>query len=342
MRIIDFNYEHVEAARAIAIENYAQEGLHNPDLLKEEKPPELAIFVGFGLGVTALDEDGRVLGYLCAYPPREDAFGTTGIRGTFVPIHAHGVRTDVTEGEKERIYSRMYQAAAEKWVAKGILSHGISLYAHDTAAQNSFFYNGFGVRCIDAIRNLEELSAKPVNLTEENKLEYLELPREEWGELLDLYNSLRAHLGQSPTFMSFGPVTRSQLYTEASEDIRYFAVRYRDRYIAYVKIGNEGETFVSNAGCMMNICGAYCVPEYRGTGIFHNLLSFLITTLRTEGYLLLGVDCESINPNAKGFWLKYFSAYTHSVVRRIDDKAYCYRGYTLTSDSKDKEENNES
>ena len=319
MRILDFTYDHTEAAGAIAMENYDRERLYNPDLPMMEKLPDLSMFVGFGLGVTAMDEEGRMLGFLCAYPPREDAFGTTGIRGTFVPIHAHGVSTEVTEREKDRIYARMYQVAAEKWVGKGILSHGISLYAHDLAAQNSFFYNGFGIRCIDAIRNLEELPVKSVSLTEGNEPEYLELPREEWGELLDLYNSLRAHLSHSPTFMSFDPVTKSQLYIEASEDIRYFAVKHQGSYIGYIKLGNEGETFISNADGMMNICGAYCKPEYRGSGIFHNLLAFLISTLKAEGYLLLGVDCESITPNARGVWLKYFSAYTHSVVRRIDD-----------------------
>jgi hypothetical protein len=34
---------------------------------------------------------------------------------------------------------------------------------------------------------------------------------------------------------------------------------------------------------------------------------------------LLGVDFESFNPTASDFWLKYFTEYTHSVVRRIDD-----------------------
>lgn len=40
-----------------------------------------------------------------------------------------------------------------------------------------------------------------------------------------------------------------------------------------------------------------------------------------KGYTRLGVDFESLNPTAYGFWLKYFDAYTHSVVRRIDEKA---------------------
>jgi hypothetical protein len=46
-----------------------------------------------------------------------------------------------------------------------------------------------------------------------------------------------------------------------------------------------------------------------------------MTTLSQEGYQLLGVDCESFNPTARGFWLKYFAEYTHSMVRRIDEKA---------------------
>ena len=33
----------------------------------------------------------------------------------------------------------------------------------------------------------------------------------------------------------------------------------------------------------------------------------------------LGVDFESINPSAYGFWSKDFNAYTYGVVRRIDE-----------------------
>jgi peptide methionine sulfoxide reductase msrA/msrB len=36
---------------------------------------------------------------------------------------------------------------------------------------------------------------------------------------------------------------------------------------------------------------------------------------------LLEIYYESINPTAYCFWLKYFNAYTHSVVRRIDEHA---------------------
>ena len=47
----------------------------------------------------------------------------------------------------------------------------------------------------------------------------------------------------------------------------------------------------------------------------------VITTLRKEGATLLGVDCETFNPTAIHFWKKYFTQYTTSVVRRIDEYA---------------------
>jgi hypothetical protein len=52
--------------------------------------------------------------------------------------------------------------------------------------------------------------------------------------------------------------------------------------------------------------------------VAQNLLNFVIATLKAEGYPRLGVDFESYNPNAFGFWLKYFAVYTHGVIRRID------------------------
>ena len=47
----------------------------------------------------------------------------------------------------------------------------------------------------------------------------------------------------------------------------------------------------------------------------------LIQKMKKKRYTRLGVDFESINPTGWGFWLKYFDTYTHSVVRRIDEKS---------------------
>lgn len=114
----------------------------------------------------------------------------------------------------------------------------------------------------------------------------------------------------------------TQLLENDRDDIQYFGAKAGEEYIAYVKIGAEGENFATKVKDMANICGAYCKPEYRGHGVYVELLNYLMKNLKDEGYIRLGVDFESINPTARGFWLKYFQDYTHSVVRRIDERVF--------------------
>jgi GNAT superfamily N-acetyltransferase len=70
---------------------------------------------------------------------------------------------------------------------------------------------------------------------------------------------------------------------------------------------------------MRNICGAYLTEEHRGSGVYRNLLALTLATLRREGVRRIGVDFETMNPTALGFWTKHFDRYTTSFARRIDD-----------------------
>lgn len=327
--IVDFTKEHVEKAKEIALMNYEEERSAIPILPKEVVIPDLTLFADNHLGVTAF-AGSKMLGFLCAYQPWEDAFGTTNVRGTYSPMYAHGVLTNDAIREctgkqsldRDRIYSLLYQEAAKKWVKAGIRSHSITLYTHDKEAVNSLFYNGFGLRCIDAIRSLEDLIMPTTQSSDTSTMiQFGEVPREEWRLLLPLNNRLIKHLGESPSFMKYNLFDEKEFYRRSPEDTRYFAAKAEDRYIAYIKTSKNGENFATEVSNMVNISGAYCEPSFRGTGVYHNLLCHLINTLNKEGYQLLGVDCESFNPTARGFWLKYFAEYTHSMVRRIDDKA---------------------
>ncbi len=321
MEIVDFKQEYIPVAIQIAKENYEQEQKKVTILPEIGLFPGMGDFVEKGLGVAATHGD-RLIGYLCSYPPREDAFGTTNVRGGYVPLYGHGVVCDMDEKSRDRIYSRLYQRAAEKWVRAGVQSHAITIYAHDKAGEKSFFYNGFGLRCLDLVRSLDTIPpAKEVVLISDDKVTYVELFRDEWVLLLKQHNELIHHLSCSPCFMCFKPIDEEGLYKQAAEDVRYFAAKVDGKPIAYVKLSDSGENFATMVDEMMNICGAYCEPEYRGTGIYHNLLCYVMRKLKREGYRLLGVDCESFNPTARGFWTKYFEEYTHSLVRRIDDKA---------------------
>lgn len=323
--IVEFNQSHINQAIRIVLDNYNMERELVPELpafdqLPEDLLPQYEHFASNGLSVAAMDGE-EMIGFLCAYMPIEDAFTTTGVRGTFSPIHGHGVISTISGQLRDRIYSKLYQEAARKWVDAGIRSHAIALFTYDKEAESSFFYNGFGLRCLDLIRSLEH-GIEINNPVDQNlEIECIELPRQDLKYLLELHNGIHTHLGESPSFMYFPLMDEAQLYAHASEDVRYFTAKKDGEYIAYIKLAEEGENYATCVEGMVNICGGYCRKEYRSLGIVQKLLDYMIAVLQKEGYQLLGVDCESFNPTARGFWTKYFKEYTHSLVRRIDEKA---------------------
>ncbi len=310
MHIVDFTHAHIPEAAALAVANYEEERRLVSVLPHITAVPDLTPFADNGLGVAAFN-GGILVGFMGFYSPFDNAF-TTYAKGTFSPIHGHGA----IAADRENIYKRLYQAAADKLVKVGVSSHAIALYAHDAAAQNAFFTCGFGLRCIDAVREMESIpQALPCPCVSR------ELSKSEAILVRQLRHLLSAHLAESPCFMYQSSDTVEAWLTRAeNRNSRLFAMQSGDKVIAFIEVMDDGENFATEAPDMKNICGAFCLPEYRGKGIMQNLLNFTISTLKAEGYTHLGVDFESFNPTAYGFWLKHFTAYTHSVVRRIDER----------------------
>jgi GNAT superfamily N-acetyltransferase len=99
-------------------------------------------------------------------------------------------------------------------------------------------------------------------------------------------------------------------------------VTYSDKKaVAFILAELNGETYIQDTPGYQHITGLYCLPEHRGKGVSHRLMSLVIQKLKADGYTRLGVDYESFNPSGSSFWKKYFTAYTHSLVRRIDEQA---------------------
>lgn len=336
MQIVDFLPGHAMQAHVLACANYAEERGVNP-LLPGLMPDTPRGFAENGLGVAAFD-GARMLGFLGCYPPWENAFTGTA-RGTFSPIEAHGAVPE----QRDKIYRLLYQAAAEKWVKAGIASHSIALYAHDAAALRAFFTCGFGLRCVDAIRGMEDVvlpsCAGPAEgvVPERQDKDGVrsDMPQgadyvfEEFSEaglplVAPLGAALARHLGKSPCFMVFpqAETEASWLAHAAERKSRFFAATYRGAVAAFLEVAAEGENFATRAPDMANICGAYCLPEHRGKAVMPRLLNQVLGTLRRDGYTRLGVDYESFNLAAQGFWPKYFMPYTNGVVRRIDENAF--------------------
>ncbi len=315
MIITNFEQTYVKEAQALAYANYFEEREYVVVLPGTEQVPDLSMFAWNGLGVAAIGDDGRLIGFLCCYESWENAFDSKAI-GTFSPIHAHGAIKE----RRAEIYKRMYQYAAEKWVKLGIAYHGVALYAHDRDTLCAMFQYGFGLRCVDAIRDMSLIETP--GLHEKLEITFEELHKDSVDEIRELRKFLSEHLGESPCFMySSEEEFYSWLFRAEKRDSRIFVAKKQARVIAFVEVQDTGENFVTYVSDMKNICGAFCLPEYRGKHLFQRLLNYVIEVLKGEGVERLGVDFESFNPTAYAFWLKYFDAYTHSVVRRIDECA---------------------
>ncbi len=310
MRITEFTQEHIPQAHSLVLAEYRVLQSRLPWLPEITAAPNLDDYAANHLGVAALEGE-RLLGFLCCRNPFPDAFHTTGAKGIFSPLHAHAA----IEQDRARLYDVLYQAAAKKWVAAGIVSHAICFYSHDQASLEQFFWNGFGMRCLDA---LKENTVVPTRLPA--LASYNEVAKADLASLLAMQNQLIAHLGNSPCFMKYAPISEERFLT-ANQENYFFAAQVQGKPVAYLRFSQEGENFISNCGKVINISGAFCLPEHRGSGIVDQLLDFTANFWYNQGYHLLGVDCESINPTARRYWLKHFTPYTYSLVRRIDEKA---------------------
>ena len=323
MIITDLKIEYMDEAAALALDNYREERTQVTELPVIHEIPNLDYFAENGLGVAAFEGE-RLIGFMGCFQPREHAFDTNA-RGTFSPMHAHGAIRE----NRAMIYKRMYESAAQKWVDAGINYHCIACYAHDDQMIKAFFSYGFGHRCTDAIRSLEpicmERAAGIMEMEQDNLLgdiKYMEISQSEVSKIRGLRAMSSEHFGKSPCFMRTGKDDFEEWLKEAEKrDSRVFVAVDKEKTIAFMELRDFGENFITEIPDMKNICGAFCLPQYRGKNIYQNLLQYVIQTLRAEGYQRLGVDFESFNPTASGFWLKYFKEYTCSVVRRIDEIA---------------------
>jgi ribosomal protein S18 acetylase RimI-like enzyme len=315
MKILDFTAAHCEQAATLAKNAYERERGFVPALPEDVAIPDLRIFAENGKGVAAFDGE-RMLGYLCGYGPFDHAFGSQNVKGIFSPIHAHAIADN-----NAKIYERMYQVAADKWVKAGARSHAIALYAHEDSALRLFFRYGFGMRCVDAIRTLNGIDCVP-----KNEFEFTQLPQEDFFSVFPLCIKLNEYQRTSPYFLYREPDTEESFTRSCqAENTRYFAARFGGNPVAYLKINhNDGETFIAEKPGYAHIKGAYCLSAYRERGVMQHLLDFVVGTLKAERMTMLGVDYESYNPTAWGFWRKHFSSYTYSVVRQIDENvAFC-------------------
>ena len=315
LEIKDFSESHIEEAQKLLFQNHKNERECVNTISDIDSMPDLLHFSQNGLGVSAFDGT-KFIGYLCAYGPLMNNFNTISTIGIWSPLESNGViKTD--DG---KIIAKIYQEAARRWVAVGALDHRIGIFAHNHFLEKQLFNYGFGLRCIDAIRPMEEIETAPLNDIHYKKA----INYDDFERMAPLFQLKYKHFEDSPLFMRYPQPypTSDEIWLNRKmneEGVMYYAEK-DDTIIAYMRVTDEGENYISNGKDIKNIKDTYCLPEYRGKGIIQNLMNYVIGIYKNEGFTRLGVDFESFNPTARGFWLKYFTEYSHGLERRIDDR----------------------
>lgn len=264
-----------------------------------------------GLGVSALYK-GEYLGFLIGYKVKE-LFGSD--KGIYIPLYGHGI----VKNDKKRIYEKLYENAAEIWVKDNFFNHAITVPTFDKEVIQTFFWLGFGLRCIDAIKKIEmsdynqeksNISIKKASLQDLHLMSVL-------AKKDNLYYS------RSPIFMPSDGINYLEDLKEwlKKEDHHLWIALSEDKAVGYIRIEPEGETIISKHPQIMNITGAFVDENYRRKKIGLDLLNTVLNWLYRRDYKLCGVDFESINIIGRHFWIKHFTPYTYSLHRHIDDRA---------------------
>ncbi|MAT99719.1 MAG: hypothetical protein CL608_21475 [Anaerolineaceae bacterium] len=312
MKVISWQHEHTAEAAALFVQNYHQQRLLVPvlpDIMTdvEQVAARLEQLLRTSSGVKAL-ENGRLLGYLAWYLVPN--FRKTPRLGAYVPEWGHGA---VEEG-KAAIYRALYRAAAAQWAAAGCQVHAITLLAHDQEAEKVWFWQGFGLTVVDAVRAVRPFGAMPQTplhirlATVADALALTALDADHWQ-----------HYAQPPILMT----PRSGL--DADGNAAFLSRPRNSVWLAYD--GGSPVGFIRCSGYDFDsvaivesewtvaITGAYVRPAYRGQRAATALLDKALRHYEACEFTCCTLNFESFNPEAAAFWPRYFEPVCHSLLR---------------------------
>lgn len=237
------------------------------------------------------------------------AVWTDGVTHCDVPVYGY-----YAEGEKEMV--RLFQKLAETVVRDGVYDFSVNLYSVDAACQTALHMMQFGNMAEKCVKQLENTDA-PGEAYDIKALTKEEI-RKNWKEIWNATESIVEHLRRSPVFYPGNEFTE-EVYRDyyLSDSLELIAAYDHGTLAGIIEWNTEDCELVDAEGQSVNVGEAYVYPAYRGTGLAEKLLRFAEARAISAGYQYMWVEHGTANPNARGFWNKYFVTYQYELVRRI-------------------------
>lgn len=312
LEILPLQPEDLPAAAALFTRRLAALRSQVPALPEAETDPVyieslLMRFISSGNGLAAR-LDGAFAGYLGWF--LVDGFRETERLGAFSPEWGHGA----AQGQAAPVYRALYRAAGAAWQAAGAGVHALTLLANDTPAREAWFWNGFGLAVVDAIRPALPLEPHPSPRLAIRKALPADAPL-----LAALDTEHCQHYSQPPVFMAPRQPLNAAGFCEWLADPRKTAWLALDGEQPAGFMLFEGESFgaasIVRSPQTAAITGAYVRPRFRGQKAAPAMLNAALRDLSERGYTRCSVDFESFNPEAAGFWLRFFQPVCYSLMR---------------------------
>lgn len=308
--------KHIEEAATLVALRYQAERTHNQLLPAQFEQAEVITSrlqeqVGKVPGVAAI-RDNRLVGFLLGL--RAPIFGR--IRGVFSPDWGHAADSS----DPYNIYRAMYAELSQAWLVNGCFAHAIQVYTHEHDASNAWFSLGFGMRGMDALRDLS-----PIRGVSHLEIEIRQVRPEDFEILMPLVLDLCKHLAAAPIFLPLTDTlgqrrTSHKEWLENSNNALWLAFQ-NGAAVGYIRAQPSTHYNLAIADdTTVSITGAFTCPEVRGSGVGAMLLNHVLKWARSQGCQKCAVDCETANIPGHAFWRKHFQPICYALVRSIDER----------------------
>lgn len=317
MEVVALQEKHAEYCASMFADAYRRERRAVPTLADREDmvaafAPRLCRLAEAHPAAAAL-EGGQIRGYLAGFPI--EAFKGPG-RGVYCPEWAHGA----VGPERARVYHALYCRLARQWVADRCFAHAVTLFAHDSEVRDAWYWNGFGLAVVDAMRGVDAVGAAPPSGVTIRRAGPGDVDR-----LLPLQQGLARHIADSPVFgRGFALPTRGGVEERLSrsDEVIWLAL-LGEEAIGYIRAqlpGDDVAAVAKDAPANRAVSGAYTAPAHRKRGVASALLGHVLEWARGLGCSTCTVDFESQNREGAGFWLRHFTPICFSALRRVDER----------------------
>lgn len=308
--IVPLQPEYSRAAAEIFVHQYAKQRQAVPILPENFLDVERidGMIAGLAPNAIAALQNGRLAGYMGWYIV--NGFRNTSRRGAYCPEWGHAV----ADSSFPAAYQALYTAAAARWAQAGCEVHALTLLAHDQAAHHLWFWSGFGMTVVDAIRPM-----RPTEMTYPFQLQARKATPADAEHLAEIEAEHWLHYSRPPTLMAPKEPDGADAFRKLIEQPvnSVWLAEQEGKLAGYIRFERStfGAAAIVQSDTTVAITGAYVRPAYRGKRAAVALLDAAMADYAGRGFTRCSVDFESINPDASSFWPRYFQPVCYSVTR---------------------------